>query len=358
MLRPNVAIHRRPWGRRTYVQEAWGQLELFKRVLLSVAVVALSLAAISLFAASLGECSARRHEITQQDVDAPSQQPPNPGLNITLGSGLRGNGSTATPLDLLLGTSNGQAPTWNGSTWGIGAICGDPSKRYCFREEFERGTSGTACSLIGPFVGALSGTGATCSFANSTSGHPGVLTMETGSTTTGGVRESMQPFEIFGGGAGQACVRYLTSFNALSTTTTEYLFRGGFAEPASNADSVDAVQAIYDRAASGNNKWRFETSSNSTRTTITLDGTGGTVDQPISAGTWYTIEICVDATAANATIKVNDVLSGTITTNIPTGTTRATSVGFQCFNNNGTAPSNQLCFIDYVDGSLPFGVAR
>lgn len=281
-----------------------------------------------------------------------------PGLPPTLASLTAG----------IPGTEGGQLLGWNGTAWVLDDYTADPSLRYNLVEEFERGTTGAACSSVGPFVGALSGTGATCSFANSTNAHPGVLTMETGTTATGGDRLGMQGAMIFGGGVGSSCVTMLVSFNALSTTTIEYNFRGGFAEPVSNADSVDAVELIYDRARAvalvggGGNFWMVETSSNSTRTEIVLDGStqGGvtTVSQPITAGTWYTVKGCVNAAGTSATFFVNGTLSATLTTNIPTGTTRSTSLGLQCFNNNGGTPANQLCFVDYFKASLPFGTAR
>lgn len=137
----------------------------------------------------------------------------------------------------------------------------------------------------------------------------------------------------------------------------QFVFRAGFIEPLGNSDSVDAVEIVYQFSVDGAS-FSFETSSNSTTTKKKMDGTGGTVNQPVSAGVWYTLEECVAGDGSSATAKINGVLSATITTNIPTGSARTTDLGVQCFNDSGSIPAAQICYIDYFEATLPFGVAR
>lgn len=305
-------------------------------------------------------------------VPPDSSSPPGPGLNISLGSGLQGNGSAGSPLDITHGNSNGQVQAWNGTQYYTASFCGDPSKRYCYIEEFEGGANApSTCGTSQSMTGART-SDATCNYGggNFGAGHPGVLSMQTGTAATSGVRMFTQQSGgiYFGSGTGEICAEQLVMFTDISNATIEYLFRGGFLEPTSNADSVDAVEMNYDRARAvalvggGGNFWIVETSSNSNRTEVVLDGStqGGvaTVAQTVTAGTWYTIKQCVNADGTSATFYVNGTLSATVTSNIPTGSTRTTNLGLQCFNNTGGTPANEPCNVDYFRATLPFGAPR
>lgn len=281
-------------------------------------------------------------------------------LGSVLGPGLQGSGTAAAPLDIKAGTTNGQTPAWGGTAWANNAYCmGDPSQRYCGYEEWESGTTGST-PVVGKFSGTATGTGASVSYSGLTdSGHPGITALNTGSTATGGERFSIGSTIVFGGNIGTFCTRWLFEFFALSNTTTEYLFRAGFAEPSANdgTNSVDAVQVVYDRPNTGD-KYALQTCANSVCTLTVCDGSGGTTNAPVTATTWATAELCVNGAASSATLKINNVLCATNASNIPTGTARATSVGVQCHNRTGSVPANQACYIDYAWWSLPFGTAR
>ncbi|MBA2718944.1 MAG: hypothetical protein H0U52_06855 [Chloroflexi bacterium] len=272
---------------------------------------------------------------------------------VVADSPMTGSGSAGSHLKFSDGTSAGQLLAWNGTAWAANNYCGDPSQRYCFLEEFEFGTT---CSS-GKFAGNASGTGASCTYTANTDGHPGVVSMQTGTTVTSGIRWSLGSGVVLGGGQGIYTTKSLVMVQNLSTTVIEYLFKFGFSEPSSNAESVDAIEAVYDRPVTGD-KWALKTCSNSVCTTTICDGTGGTVNKPILALTWYTAEITLNAAGTSATLAINGQVCATNTTNIPTGSTRATSIGAQCFNNTGTVPANQICYVDYTAAMLPFGVAR
>lgn len=270
-----------------------------------------------------------------------------------------GGGSTSiTALNSgIPGTENGQVLMWNGSAWALNRGCGDPTQRYCGIEEFEAGTN---CTTIGKFSGAVTGTGAGCTY-NSLfdSGHPGILAIATGSTTTGGGRMSIGSTIAFGGNVGTICSRWLFQLLNVSNATIEYLFRAGFSEPTLNdgTNSVDAVQVVYDRPNTGD-KFALQTCSNNSCTLKVCDGTGGTTNAPVSAATWTTAELCVNGAGTSATLKINGTLCATQTATIPTGTSRTTSVGLQCHNRTGSVPASQICYVDYAWWSLPFGTAR
>jgi hypothetical protein len=291
-------------------------------------------------------------------LDAPGPDPMLAGMGSIIGPGLQGTGTSANPLDIKAGTSSGQAPLWNGSAWSISDSCGDPSTRYCYTEEFESSISGQSCSS-GKFIGNA-GAGASCTYTANTDGHPGVQAAQTGTTNTIGTRWSLGASTVvLGTGVGEACVRSLAMVQNLSTASTEYFFKIGFAEPITSAESVDTLEAVYDRPNTGD-KWALKTCNNNTCATIVCDGTGGTLDEPVVALQWYELETCMDAGGTSATLKVNKQVCATQTdvTRLPVGATRATSVGAQCFNNGGAAAINQICYVDYMRWSLPFGVPR
>lgn len=279
-----------------------------------------------------------------------------PGLDIALGSGLQGTGSNGAPLDITNGTSNGQTVAWNGSQYVIDKYCGNPSLRYCFTAEFEQFL--TNCTTVYPgFIGSATGAGSGCTPAI-VDGHPGILALHTGTTATGNARMlSNNTVITFGGNIGESCIRELVSVPVLSTIVIEYLVRIGFMDSATSALSVDAIQAVYDRPNTGD-FWALQTCSNSACTLKPCDGSGGTTAAPIVAANWYTLEKCVASDGTSATLSVNGTVCATNTTNIPTGISRTTGYGAQAVNNTGAVPADENFFVDYMQVSLPFGVAR
>jgi hypothetical protein len=267
----------------------------------------------------------------------------------TGGTPTLGNLTTGIP-----GTANGQTLGWDGTTWTISDDCADPSRRYCIVEDLD--TVGSACATVGRiFVGAVQN-GGTCTIT-STSGHPSYMQMSTAASATGGTRwGSSANSYSFGGGAGQSCVTQLVHWTTLSTSSEEYTTRSGFGVFTAFTAPADGVYFHYDRAANGD-IFVFRSCANSTCTTLPLDGTASTVNSPIAADTWYTVQICVAAAGTSATMTVNGTLRGTITTNIPLeSASRRVAVGGNHVKSVGT--SGRIADFDYYKVSLPFGVAR
>lgn len=284
-----------------------------------------------------------------------------PGFTSGGGGGGGGGGSATTSIASLTsgipGTANGQILMWNGTTWALAPVYSSPANRAGWIDELDA-SGNTNCANVGTmFIGAAAGTGAGCT-TTSLSGHPGMIQVATGTTTTGSVRFCTQVGSYaFGGGTGQSCTTALVRASTLSTASEEYNLRIGFGTiVTAGANPADGVFAVYDRAVTGD-VWVFRTCASRSCTSQTLDGTGGTVSQPVVGGVWYLLEECVAANGASATIRVNGVLSGTITTTIPLeSNSRRTGIGATVAKTAGT--TGRIVDIDFIGYTLPFGVAR
>lgn len=274
----------------------------------------------------------------------------------------RGNVISPTTLPVSLttltsnipGTETGQIIGWDGAAWTLDDDCADPSRRYCVVDDLD--TVGSACATVGRvFVGAAQN-GGTCTIT-STSGHPTYVQMSTAASATGGTRwGSSAASYSFGGNAGQSCVSQLVHWATLSTSSEEYTTRSGFGVFTAFGEPADGVYFKYERAVTGD-LFVFRTCANSSCTPLTLDGTNGTVNSPITADTWYTVKICVAAAGTSATITINGTLRGTISATIPLeSASRRVAVGGNHVKSVGT--SGRIADFDYYKVSLPFGVAR
>jgi hypothetical protein len=261
--------------------------------------------------------------------------------------------SLATLSANIPGTEAGQGLGWDGSTWAVKTSLGSPKQRYYYLEEFE---SGTACTTIGKFTagGAVGAT--TCAFATE-SGHQGELTISTPATATDGARLSTTNGLVFGTPAIPHQVTWLIKISTVSTSVNQYVIRAGFAEPlGTSANSIDAVQAVYQFSANGGvHVWALETRSASTSTVTKCDGTGGTHLATVTDATWYELKLNVNAAGTSASLTVNGDTCATNTTQIPT---TATAIGLQFFNDSGSTPAARLLTVDYAEYTSPFGVAR
>lgn len=251
----------------------------------------------------------------------------------------------------IVGTEIGQSLIWNGTSWMIDNP-DNPSLVATLKDDFYSGA--TNCSTVGQFfTGAATGTSA-CGFNNADTIHRGLVSLTTSAGATDGIRFASQVNSVTFGTV-PACVTWLWKIHNLSDAATQYVDRVGYAEPTTNADSVDAVEAAYDWANNGNvHKWQLTTRSNSVGTNTICTGSTG----DIAADQWFRMKICVDAAAANATLTINGNLCATNTTNIPTGIARATAIGAQHFNATGSVPIAQLSFVDFVKEVAPFPVPR
>jgi hypothetical protein len=105
-----------------------------------------------------------------------------------------------------------------------------------------------------------------------------------------------------------------------------------------------SVDGCYFSYTNGTNSgaWSVTTVSNST-STGTSNVTSGIT---LGAGTWYRLKIVVNAAGTNVDYYIDDVLKVTHTTNIPTGTTRATGFGINILKSASTTA--RFFNLDYV----------
>lgn len=257
------------------------------------------------------------------------------------------------------GTSIGSAPKWDGSTWLSATTFNDPSTVQTWREEFATGTNCTTLGIMG-MGGQASGT-STCTYNNPDTVRPDSVALTASTGATDGIRMNRGVnTAVFG--TVPKCVTWLVKVPpALSDANTKYIIRGGYNEPAGQADSADAIQFVYDWAANGNvQKWQLETRSNTGTPTFSFCAAPNASAGDISGGLWYNMSICVDATLPTVSLFINNVLCVTQAggASVPVGTARGTAVGFQLFQNSGAAPAAQLAFVDAVWETVPFSVAR
>lgn len=208
---------------------------------------------------------------------------------------------------------------------------GNPSFEPWYKYYFD--VSNTNANMNGP---SATGTGAAVSrlYTSFDNWHGGIQ-YATGTTTTGGV------LQHFGNAGGVMQINFNTSYRYnygikvrledLSDGTETYKYWTGFADDHSTeASIVDGAWFSYtDGESSG--QWECNTSSNSTRTTVASGIT-------VAADTDYELEISV--IGGSAYFYINKTLVVTTATNVPSGTTRATSINNSVRKSAGTTSRN------------------
>lgn len=283
-----------------------------------------TVAAIKMFAASTFDPSNHPTEIGfyTTNVSTTTQQmliDKNGGITITA---LGGNG----PQVVTVGNTGKLAVGTNG-TERLNA----PYSAVYIMDDFlnvstiETGEIGTA-----GWTSTGSGTGAGIAGSTSPTAHPGTVSMQTGTTTTGNAAISLGSFYSAGGGV----TTYTTDcrVSTLSTVGEEYIARIGLHDATSGGAVTDGIYFQYDRLTDGN-FWSVITSNNSTPTKIVTS-------TAIVGNTWYRLKIVVNADGTEARFYVDDVeVSGTgypITTNIPTAAARTSGPSCQMVKSAGT----------------------
>lgn len=205
--------------------------------------------------------------------------------------------------------------------------------------EFVNALNGT------PFSAAFSGTGAAGSTSVAgESSYPGIVRVETGTTTTGyGAFQTALDAFLLGGGAAifEAVVRIPT----LPTVAEAFAFRIGFGDNAGG----DMTDGVYFELTQADSDWQCKTASNSTRTTY---DTG----QAAAANTWVRLRIEINADGSEANFYINGTLRATISTNIPTGSGREVGIVASIVKSAGT--TERVAQMDYVYAGIEFTTAR
>lgn len=192
---------------------------------------------------------------------------------------------------------------------------------------------------IDPFTTTNSGTGAgTAAFGTSFDAHrPMILQQTTGSTATGrsgyGIGCSAGANVVFDPAVPWAFAVGVY-FEDLSTVGETYVWRSGFKD-ALGADATDGCYFRYDDSAS--TELQCVCANAGVRTIVNSGVT-------VAADTWYDLKINV---ATNATFEMDGAaVCGTISTNVPTGTARATAICTEPVKSVGTTA--RLVYLDYM----------
>lgn len=205
------------------------------------------------------------------------------------------------------------------------------------------------------------------------SGRPGVCEMSTFTSATG--RDALTL--LYGGvdfSSGNWTYETAVSAPTLSTSTQEYVLVEGLVDdPTSGGNFTDGCGFAYDRAGSMTDPgtgdatgtpgdfWQIWCASNGTRTGYILNTTTvaedsfARVSSSVSAGSWYRLKIVMEGTT-KARFYINNIEVGRITTNIPSGTTRAAGVYNMLLKTVGTTA--RLFQIDWIRVAVDLTSAR
>ncbi len=201
----------------------------------------------------------------------------------------------------------------------------------------------------------ISGTGAACTataigtnFAN----RPGMSRCTTGTTFNGraGLVTSLNSIAL---GQGTTTFETAVEITTLSVLAQRYVLQAGFFDTNSTS-TTDGAYILYDEggntsgsAASAN--WQCVTASNNARTFTTSS-------VAVTASTVHRLTTVVNRAGNEVKFYVNGTEICTHTTNIPTGTTRATSHGFQVLKALGTTA--RTFDVDYNYARIDFTTPR
>lgn len=189
-----------------------------------------------------------------------------------------------------------------------------------------------------PWYAVTSGTGAAIGVPNGSllgTTDFGLISVATGTTTTGYAQTSgsRNMFPL-----GATLIEFNTKMylSALSDGTDTYTVYFGFNDTITGTLGEDAVGIRYTHTENAGN-WTGYTRNNSVESTCDI-GSAAT------AGAWWTFEIDVTASAATFSDGTN---SCQITTNIPTGTSRASGiVAMGMTKSAGT--TSRTAYVDYT----------
>ena len=182
-------------------------------------------------------------------------------------------------------------------------------------EEFLEPCASTTDRLLGKYYIYISGAGALIYTLGAANDRPGLACLETGTTAAGaavlwngGTNANGLLF-----GAGEYTFETDIFIGGLSTAIEEYGIALGFGDNVTY-DNVDGAYFKYDRAVTGVN-WQLVTANNSARTTVN----SGVI---VTAGVWHRFKVVVNTAGTLVSYYIDNILVGTIATNIPTGAGR------------------------------------
>jgi len=207
------------------------------------------------------------------------------------------------------------------NTWELqgGSISISPwSISDCFDDMYydAGGSTGVLSTTVanGPCSISVSGSGQSVATGTSEATESGVLNLIAGTGATNSAVLTQFPITMDVFGAAQFTSEARVQFLALSDATDSYTFLSGFQDA-----STAPVDGCYIRYAHGSNSGQFQgiAVSNSVATTVNSS-------VAVAINTWYKLSVVVNAAATACEFFVNGTSFGTASSNVPSGSARAT----------------------------------
>lgn len=207
----------------------------------------------------------------------------------------------------------GSPASWTDFTGGASAGSSDPRTGFSIVDDFmnDMKTSGPW-----PWTAASSGTGASSQTVGEV-GHPGVVVIDTGTTSAGytyavyGSSTPSTPHDQILVGGGQIQFDAVVKISATPDGTDQFWVRIGLGNLIHLTTSPSA--GIHFDCDSSTGVWKYVCRLDASNAT-TVDDAGSLA---ISAGTWTHLRIIVSADGSEVTFYVDGSLRATISTNIP-----------------------------------------
>jgi hypothetical protein len=187
------------------------------------------------------------------------------------------------------------------------------------------------------WVATTSGTGTAATAIEGRTRRPGIVQIESGTTTTGRTTLNLGVVDFIFDSTTRYAFNCSVNIPTVSDAAQEFDIHVGFGDNTGAGDMTDGVYFTYDRNT--NTNWLAKTANNNSRTAT---NTGVNVQ----ANTWFDLAARVEGTGT-AQFYINGTLVATINTNIPQGSGRSTGVLFKIEKSNGN--NERVAYIDYFN---------